>query len=178
MKKILAAAALAVILTIVIFAVLHKKKNTQETAGIAQGRTVIQVAAEGKVEAMPGCEVEVGSELEGRIAEMFVEEGASVRKGDLIAEMENRDIQAKLKEAEAESAASRAKYREVATGARDEELRRADATYEKATADMEAAGREAERYGQLYQKGIVSKSSLDEMERAYRVAAGRPERGR
>jgi len=172
MKRMLAAVSLIVILAIVlIFAALQKMKDTPETAGPVQGRTIIQVAAEGKVEAMPGCEVEVGSELEGRIAEMSVEEGSSVRKGDLIAEMENRDIKAKLKEAEADSAASRAKYREVATGARDEELRRADATYEKATADMEAARREAERYGQLYQKGIVSKSSLDEMERAYRVAA-------
>jgi multidrug resistance efflux pump len=172
MKKILAAVSIAIIL-IAIYAALYKKKDTPETTAPAPGSTVIQVAAEGKVEAMPGCEVEVGSELEGKIAEMFVEEGASVRKGDLIAQMENREIQARLKEAEADSAASRAKYREVATGARDEELRRADATCEKATADMEAAGREAERYGQLHQKGIVSRSSLDEMERAYRVAAGR-----
>ena len=172
MKKILAAASAAVIL-LAIFAALYTKKKTPETAAPTPGRSVIQVAAEGKVEAMPGCEVEVGSELEGKIAEMFVEEGASVRKGDLIAQMENREIQAKLKEAEADSAASRAKYREVATGARDEELRRADATFEKATADMEAARKEAERYDQLHQKGIVSRSSLDEMERAYRVAAGR-----
>jgi len=172
MKKILAAASITVIL-IAIFAALYTKKKTPETAAPTPGRSVIQVAAEGKVEAMPGCEVEVGSELEGKIAEMFVEEGASVRKGDLIAQMENREIQAKLKEAEADSAASRAKYREVATGARDEELRRADATFEKATADMEAARKEAERYDQLHQKGIVSRSSLDEMERAYRVAAGR-----
>ena len=173
MRKILVAVSLAVILAIAIFAALHKKKNTPETATPVPGRTVIQVAAEGKVEAMPGYEVEVGSELEGKIAEMFVEEGATVRKGDLIAQMENREIQAKLKEAEADSAASRAKYREVATGARDEELRRADATCEKATADMEAARKEAERYGQLHQKGIVSRSQLDEIERAYQVAAGR-----
>ena len=172
MKKILAAASAAVIL-LAIFAALYTNKRTPETAAPVPGSIVIQVAAEGKVEAMPGYEVEVGSELEGKIAEMFVEEGASVRKGDLIAQMENREIQAKLKEAEADSAASRAKYREVATGARDEELRRADATFEKATADMEAARKEAERYDQLHQKGIVSRSSLDEMERAYRVAAGR-----
>jgi multidrug resistance efflux pump len=173
MRKILAAASVAVIIAVVIFAALQSKRNAPEKAGPAPVRTVIQVAAEGKVEAMPGCEVEVGSELEGRIAELFVEEGASVKKGDLIARMENQDIQAKLKEAEAESAASRAKYREVATGARDEELRRADATYEKAAADTEAARKEAERYAQLHQKGIVSRSSYDEIERAYRVAAGR-----
>ena len=173
MKKMLAAGTVAVILAAVIFAIFYKKEKTPDTAVPAPARTVVQVAAEGKVEAMPGCEVEVGSELEGKIAEMFVEEGDSVRKGDLIAQMENREIQAKLKEAVADSAASRAKYREVATGARDEELRRADATYDRATADMEAARREAERYVQLHQKGIVSRSSLDEIERAYRVAAGR-----
>jgi multidrug resistance efflux pump len=173
MKKILAAASVAVILAVVIFAALQRNKNAPEKTGPPPLRTVIQVAAEGKVEAMPGSEVEVGSELEGRIAEMFVEEGTSVKKGDLIARMENQDIQAKLKEAEADAAASRAKYREVATGARDEELRRADATYEKAAADTEAARKEAERYAQLNQKGIVSRSSYDEIERAYRVAAGR-----
>ena len=173
MKKILAAVSLAVILAFVIFAVLHKKKDAIETAVPAPDRARMQVAAEGKVEAVPGYEVEVGSELEGRIAEIFVEEGTSVRKGGLIAEMENRDIKARLKEAEAEFAASRAKYREVATGARDEELRRADATYDKAVADTEAARKEAERHAQLHQKGIVSRSSLDEMERAHRVAAAR-----
>lgn len=173
MKKIPAAVAAAVIVAILVFAAFHKKKGARNTAVPAPESTLIQVAAEGKVEALPGYEVEIGSELEGKIAEMYVEEGTSVRKGDLIAEIENREIQAKLKEAEAESAASRAKYLEVATGARDEELRRADATFEKATADMEAGRKEAERYAELHKKGIVSRSSLDEVERAYRVAAAR-----
>jgi multidrug resistance efflux pump len=173
MKKIFAAVSVTVILAAVVFMAIHKRKDATEKAPPADGKAAVQVAAEGKVEAIAGYEIEVGSELEGKIAEIFVEEGDSVKKGDLIAQMENRDIQAKLKESEADSAASRAKYREVATGARDEELRRADAACARSAADTEAARREAERYGQLYNRGIVSRSSLDEMERAYQVAAGR-----
>ncbi|MGO9690322.1 MAG: biotin/lipoyl-binding protein, partial [Syntrophobacteraceae bacterium] len=43
------------------------------------------VSAEGKVEIRPGFEVEIGSKLEGRIAEFPVKEGDWVKKGDVIA---------------------------------------------------------------------------------------------
>ena len=60
------------------------------------------VVAEGKVEALPGRDVHVGAELTGRIEKVFVKEGDLVRKGQVIARLESRDILAKLREAEAE----------------------------------------------------------------------------
>jgi len=131
------------------------------------------VAAEGRIESVPGFEVEVGSELEGKIAEFSVEEGAYVRKGSPIARIEDREIRAKLKEAVAEAAAARAKYREVETGSRAEEIRKAEAVCSRAAADAVTARKEGDRYRRLFEQGMVSRSSYDEMERAADVAAAR-----
>lgn len=177
MRRITRAAGIlaAAVTALTIFWVVgHSERLKSDDAKSAPAvRTVRYVAAEGRVVAQPGYEVEVGSELEGRIAEFFVEEGTHVRKGDVIARIEDAEIRVKLTEAEAELAAARAKYREVASGARGEELRRADATFAKAAADAETAGKEAERYRLLYRQGIVSRSALDEMERLARVASAR-----
>ena len=174
MKKILIwAAALAVI--IALFALFGGKKratNTDDKTEPRQPAATI-VSAEGRVEALPGFEIEVGSELEGRIAEIFVEEGTILKKGDPIARMQDKDIRAKLRESEAEASAAQAKYREVATGSREEEIRRAEAASERARAEADTAHREAVRYRQLYEKGMVSRSALEEIERLGAVAAAR-----
>lgn len=128
------------------------------------------VAAEGKVEVMPGFEVEVGSELDGKIAEFFVKEGDGVKKGALIARLENKDIQAKLKEAKAELSVSKSRLKEVASGAREEEIKKAKAALEAAIADRETAEKEFKRYEQLFKDGFVPKSVLDEKERILKVA--------
>jgi RND family efflux transporter MFP subunit len=60
-----------------------------------------RVTAEGRVVAYPGAEVIVGTEVEGRIVKLPVEEKSVVRKGDLIAELNADDLRASLAEAEA-----------------------------------------------------------------------------
>jgi ABC exporter DevB family membrane fusion protein len=128
------------------------------------------VSAEGKVEAMPGLDVEVGSELTGRIEKLFVKEGDRVKKGQVLARLANRDIQAKLKEAESELAVAEARLKEVASGSREEEIEKAAAALEAAVAERDLARKNLERYKDLYQEGMVSKSRLDEAERAFAVA--------
>lgn len=131
------------------------------------------VAAEGKVEAMPGHEVEIGSEIEGRIAEFSVKEGDFIEKGGLIARLENSDIQAKLKEAEGELSVAKAKLKEVASGYREEEIKRAAASLERTIAEREEAETVLERYKNLYKDGVVSKGLLDEKERVFKVTEAR-----
>ncbi|MBI5205961.1 MAG: HlyD family secretion protein [Nitrospirae bacterium] len=131
------------------------------------------VAAEGKVEVMPGFEVEVGSELDGKIADFFVKEGDSIKKGALIARLENKDIQAKLKEANAELSVAKSRLKDVASGAREEEIKKAGAALEAAIADKETAEKEFKRHENLFKKGFVPKSVLDEKERILKVAEAR-----
>ncbi len=159
------------ILTVVsVFVFWPKQKKVEDADAAALER---YVAAEGKVELMPGFEVEVGSELEGKIAEFPVREGDLVNKGDLIARMENGDIRARLKEAEAELAVAKSKLEEVASGARAEEINSSRAALQDCLADLEFAESSLVRFEELYRKGAISKEALDEKEKDMKNAKAR-----
>ncbi|MBI5410274.1 MAG: HlyD family secretion protein [Nitrospirae bacterium] len=131
------------------------------------------VSAEGKVESLPGFDVKVASELTGRIEKFFLKEGDWVIEGGLIARLDNRDIQAKLREAERELAVARARLAEAASGARVEEIKRAEASYEAARAEMELAKKNLERTRLLYRQEMIPKATLDERERDFFIADAR-----
>jgi HlyD family secretion protein len=57
------------------------------------------VAAEGRVVTYPGGEVVVGAERSGRLVRVLAEEGQTVAKGDLLAELESEELRASLEEA-------------------------------------------------------------------------------
>jgi HlyD family secretion protein len=59
------------------------------------------VAAEGRVVAYPGAEVKVGAERAGRLVRVAVQEGQTVRAGELLAEIESDEIRAALEESRA-----------------------------------------------------------------------------
>ncbi|MBI5409525.1 MAG: HlyD family secretion protein [Nitrospirae bacterium] len=172
MKKIIIAASLLLIVTAGYF-IFSKNKDDESKKDAPRITIKRYVAAEGKVEAMPGFEVEVGSEIDGRIAEFSVDEGDVVTKGQLIATLENRDLEAKLKEAEAELNVAKARLKEVASGAREEEIKQASAALAAAIADMEYAKASLRRCGELFNEGLISKDVYDEKEMAFKVAEAR-----
>src|SRR4030042_1466495 len=173
LKKIFIVIGL-IFLVIVGYVVFSDKKGVESKIEVMpKTETVKYVAAEGKAEARPGFEVEVGSEIEGKLAEFFVNEGDEVKKGELVARLENRDIQAKLKEAEAELTGAKSRLKEVASGAREEEIKGAKAALEGAIANMDMAKKELERYERLFKESVITKSAIDEKERAFKVAAAR-----
>lgn len=86
-------------------------------------RLATGVAAEGRVVAYPGAEVRVGAERSGRLVRALVEEGDSVRKGQLLAEIDSDELRAELAEARARVAEAEAEIRlSEATLARRREL--------------------------------------------------------
>ncbi|MFY9270927.1 MAG: efflux RND transporter periplasmic adaptor subunit [Candidatus Manganitrophaceae bacterium] len=131
------------------------------------------VAAQGKVETLPGLHVKVSSEIAARVARSFFKEGDSVEKGALLAQLENRDIEAKLKEAETELAVAKAKQKEIAAGSRREEIDRATARLAATLSEKNLAESNVVRYRQLFEEGMVTKAGLDEKETALQTAAAR-----
>jgi len=77
-------------------------------APVAEKPSATGVAAEGRVVAYPGAEVRVGAERGGRLVRVLVEEGATVRKGQLLAEIESDELRAALAEARARVAEAEA----------------------------------------------------------------------
>ena len=127
------------------------------------------IAAPGRVEAVSE-EIRVSSELGGRLKQVRVEEGDRVRKGQVLAEMENDDWKAKVAAARAELAQREAELRKTVNGARAEERREAEAAVRAATAVLENAKNEAERRRNLVARNIISRDEAERYERAYRVA--------
>src|SRR5947207_403250 len=60
-----------------------------------------RVVAEGRLVLRPGAEVTLGAEIAGRIVRLSVEEKTTVRRGDLIAEIDCDEQRAAVAEAEA-----------------------------------------------------------------------------
>lgn len=69
------------------------------------------VAAEGRVVTYPGAEVIVGAERAGRLVRVLVEEGQTVIRGQLLAELESDELRAALDEARARLSEAEAELR-------------------------------------------------------------------
>lgn len=129
------------------------------------------VAAEGKVEAMPGYDIDVGTgELNGKVDKILVKEGEAVQAGQVVAIMQNDDLKAAVQRAESDLLVARSKLAEVRSGARAEEIKEATAAWEGARATLQEAGAQLKRYRDLREQGMVSAATLDERQRAYDAA--------
>jgi len=133
------------------------------------------IAAPGRVEAVSE-EVRVSSELSGRLKNVSVEEGDRVRKGQVLAQIENDDYAARVAAAEAALAERQAELERTINGARSQERRASQASLKAAEAILENARREAERRRTLADHQMVSRDEAERYERAYQVARAEYER--
>jgi ABC exporter DevB family membrane fusion protein len=118
------------------------------------------VLAAGLVEP-DGEEVKIGSELDGKLARVVVEEGEAVKRGQTIAVLENGDYRARVALSEAALRESEAVLDKLRNGSRAEDRREAQALLREAEAHFETAQAEAERRRVLLDRGAVSRSEHD-----------------
>jgi RND family efflux transporter MFP subunit len=106
--------------------VLQARVVVQPSAAAATelaSRPATGIAAEGRVVAYPGAEVRIGAERAGRLVRVLVEEGAAVRKRQLLAEIDSDELRAALDEARARVVEAEAEVRlSEATLARRQKL--------------------------------------------------------
>ena len=133
------------------------------------------LTASGTVEAT---EAHLGFQAAGRIREIRVEEGDSVGAGDTLAVLDRRELLARREAAEAEIGAARAALRELETGARPQEIRRARAAVRAAEQQREDTRRDVERTRTLFEGGAASREALDKAETRLEVATAELEQAR
>jgi multidrug resistance efflux pump len=131
------------------------------------------IAAEGKLKARPGAEMNVGTEVTARIERFLGNEGEHVGQGQMIALLESQDLTARLQQAEADLAVAKAKRDEVAAGSRSEEIKQAQAALQRTQSERTLAEQEFNRVEQLYHDKFESRAMLDNSESTYKVAAAR-----
>jgi HlyD family secretion protein len=153
-----AAGAALVMLVAVAVAWYALRAGSPELAG---------VLASGSVEAT---EADLGFQLGGRIRTIAVREGEPVVAGQLLAELDAAELQARRAGAEAQADAARAALAELEVGARPEERRQAQAVEAAARERLGEAERLWQRAVALEQGGAVSREALDHARTALEVA--------
>lgn len=135
------------------------------------------VAAAGRVEPRSE-EVAIGSELDGRLRRVYVDEGQRVQRGQIVAELENSDYAARVEHAKAAVAQREAVLDRLRNGSRGEDRRRASAEVREAEAVLDHARLERDRRQTLLDRGAISRVEYDATDREHRVAAARLEAAR
>ena len=110
--------------------------------------------------------VDVGSTVTGRVAQVLVDEGASVRRGQKLVRLEPDEWRAALSQAAAAERQAQARL----AGLRSTGRSSSNAALQQAEATLRAAQAELARQQQLVAQGFVSASRVDEARRAVEVA--------
>lgn len=123
-------------------------------------------------------QVELAFNGSERIADIRVEEGQSVKKGDLLAVLETERLESAVARAEAQMAAQQDVVAKLEAGTRIEEIRRARAQVAVAKTRASDAQRTWQRLEPLAQKSLASRERADEARARAESAAAQLEASR
>lgn len=82
-------------------------------------------------------QVDVNSEVSGKVGRINVEEGSDVKVGDVLVTLDSTSAQLQVNQAEASLTAAKAKLDELKSGSREEQVRQAQAAMESAKAKLD-----------------------------------------
>ena len=147
-----------------------------ETADVERGDIEVIVSGSGTLNAINT--VEVGTQVSGVIEKIFVDFNDQVKKGQVIAQLDTRNLQstldqnkaivqqAKLQFEQKKRAYNYAKQYNSENG-KDVTILEAEASVEQVRTQMELAKRNYERYKDLYENGVVSKVDYETKQMEY-----------
>lgn len=108
-------------------------------------------------------EIRIAPETNGRLARIPIVVGQHVKRGDLLAVLDNPELAAALGEARAAAASARADRDRVYSGVRAEEVAIANQAVRTAEANVQLAQQQQARASALAGKNFASKQTLDEL---------------
>ena len=145
------AVPVAIVLIVSLFLLCRKKSGPAETGfgykefRLERGTLEVLVTANGVVE--PIDRIQLKSKASGEIVKMTVEQGDFVRRGQLIARLDQKDEKAAVAQAQAD--------------------------LDIAKADLEQAQKSYDRSEQLYRQNLISEEEKDQIELNFATAKGR-----
>ncbi|MDR1811221.1 MAG: efflux RND transporter periplasmic adaptor subunit [Candidatus Fibromonas sp.] len=112
----------------------------------------------------------VSSKVPGRLRSVLAEVGDSVSQGQILAELESPEIEAKKKQASGALKAAESQSKKAKAGARKEEIAAAEAMANRAQEAANLAKATYERVQQLYDEGVLPAQKRDEAFAGYATA--------
>lgn len=142
--------AIVVIVGLVVGFTLVKKSSNNKpkyrTEKVSRGDIEAVVTATGTLN--PVVLVQVGSQVSGRIEKIYVDFNSKVKKGDILAELDQSQLKAQIEQ-------NQANYQN------------AIASVERAKVSLEIAQKNFERAKSLFEKNLISSQEKDQAEAAY-----------
>src|SRR5579864_8404588 len=165
-RKIAIGVGATLLLAIVVAVAVHQsRKNvvTVQTAKVQHEDLASVVSASGEIK--PKTYVNIGANAYGKIIHLYVKEGDRVKKGQLLAQLENVQSSADVNASEAslQAAATDAVAADAGLKTSQADLLRAQADYERNKLDWERAQ-------SLFRDGLISKSDFDSRKNAWATA--------
>lgn len=139
MSKKAVVSIVGLIVVFLILAVSVGRNSSTYEVRVERKNIDLTVAAKGRVEALE--EIDLAPKTLGRLREVDVKEGDFVKKGDIIAVLENDEIRAQVEQAKANLLGVEAKLKE--------------------------AKRNLVRFNSLFRRGIISRSELESAQTKY-----------
>ncbi|MDD0814455.1 efflux RND transporter periplasmic adaptor subunit [Curvibacter sp. HBC28] len=115
-------------------------------------------------------ETDVAAKVPGRIAEMAVKEGDTVKPGSLLMRMDSPEVNAKLSQAQAASDAAQAVASKAEQGARPQEIEMARLNWQRAQTAADLAAISFQRVDHLASDGLVAAQKRDEAEANFKAS--------
>jgi ABC exporter DevB family membrane fusion protein len=172
-------AVLAAPLVIFLRSVSHDSSGYTNWVKVARGKIDSHLAARGRVEGATSQDIKLASRVVGRLKEVLVNDGDPIRKGQVVAVLENNDLLAQVEQARASVGHAQAALERLQNGARPEERAASHAAMNEAQAAADNALENYQRSQKLFQEGgIISQSVLDQAERDAKMAQARLESAR
>lgn len=128
------AIAIFAVLGILYYAIFSKNGAEPATFTVARGNLIQEVSVTGKT--VPVEDVELSFEKSGRISGIYVKVGDKVKENDLLLEIDNSELLAQLRQAEANVSAEEARLAELRRGSREEEIEVKKTELAKAKQDL------------------------------------------
>ena len=145
------------------------KPSTVAAAGDTPVITKDVVAGPGLVEPVSE-NVQVGSELAGKLKDVLVDEGDRVKKGQVLAVLVNDDYRAQVEASRGQVEQAEATYEKVLNGARPQERKQYLAAMQQAEIVKANAQTDFERNQKLFAVGVISREVMDHAQRDLKVA--------
>src|SRR5271154_185784 len=165
-KKIAIGVGVVVVLAAIVgFTVYQSGKNvvTVQTGKVQREDLSSVVSASGEIK--PKTYVNIGANAYGKITHLYVKEGDHVKKGQLLAQLENVQSTADVSAFQASVQAA-----ETDAIAADAALRTSDADLLRAQADYERNKLDWDRAQSLFKDGLIAKSDFDSRQNAWATA--------
>ncbi len=140
---------------------------TVQTGKVSREDLTAIVTASGEIK--PRNYINLGTDFAGQLTKILVKEGENVRKGQLVAQIDETQSQADveaqraaLNSAEADASASEASYK-----AGEDNINVLQATLERTKADTERYQEDYKRGQELFKQGLIAKQDFDQRKAAW-----------